>query len=139
MKDMIKGFREFILRGNVIDLAVAVVIGAAFTSVVNSIVAGLITPLIGAIGGNPDYSGLKFEFNNSTFDVGAVLNALISFIIVAAVIYFLIILPMNQVMARVKKGEKAADPTSKLCPECLSEIPLKAKKCKYCTSVIKAS
>lgn len=139
MKDMIKGFREFILRGNVIDLAVAVVIGTSFTAVVNSIVSGLITPLIGFIGGNPDFSGLVFTVRGADFNVGSVLNALISFVIVAAVIYFLIIMPMNRVMARVNKGGKPADPSNKTCPECLSEVPLKAKKCKFCTSALKAA
>ncbi len=139
MKEVFAGFREFIVRGNVIDLAVAVVIGTAFTALVNSVVSGLITPLIGALGGNPDFSGFEFTVNGSVFDIGAVLNAMISFVIVAAVIYFMIVLPMNKIMDKVKKGEKPADPSTKLCPECLSEVPLKAKKCKFCTSAIKTA
>jgi len=132
---MLKGFRDFILRGDVIDLAVAVVIGAAFNSVVSALVKSVITPLIGAIGGTPDFSRIYFTINNSRFMVGEFLNALISFLIVAGVVYFLIVLPMNKLMARIKKGEKV-DPTTKTCPECLSAIPLKAKRCKFCTSVL---
>jgi large conductance mechanosensitive channel len=135
MKNMLKGFQEFIMRGNVVDLAVAVVIGTAFTSVVNAIVSGIITPIIGAIGGNPDFSNLAYSVNGSEIKFGEVLNALLSFLIVAAVIYFLIVMPMNQVMARMKKGEKV-DPTTKACPECLSAVPLEAKRCMYCTSVL---
>lgn len=130
---MIKGFRDFILRGNVIDLAVAVVIGGAFSSIVNALVKDLITPLIAAIGGNPDFSGIYFTINKSKFMIGDFINALISFLIMAGVIYFLVVVPMNKIMARVKRGEKV-DPTEKTCPQCLSLVPLKAKRCKYCTS-----
>lgn len=131
-----KGFRDFILRGNVIDLAVAVVIGGAFGAIVNALVKDLITPLIGAIGGEPDFSNITFSLNESKFLVGDFLNALISFLIIASVIYFLVVLPMNALMKRLKSGEKV-DPTEKTCPECFSQIPLKAKRCKYCTSVVK--
>ncbi|HAP37983.1 mechanosensitive ion channel protein MscL [Candidatus Shapirobacteria bacterium RIFOXYD1_FULL_38_32] len=133
---MFKGFRDFILRGNVIDLAVAVVIGGAFGSIVTALVKDIITPLIGAIGGTPDFSNLIFTLNGSKFLIGDFLNALISFLIISAVIYFLVVLPMNTIMAKIKKGEKV-DPTNKTCSECLSQIPLKATRCKFCTAVIK--
>lgn len=133
---MLKGFRDFILRGNVVDLAVAVVIGAAFSGIVNALVKDLITPLIGAIGGQPDFSNLTFTINNSEFLIGAFINSLISFLIISAVIYFLVVLPINKLMAQIKKSEKV-DPTEKPCPECLSSIPLKAKRCKFCTSIQK--
>lgn len=130
---MLKGFRDFILRGNVIDLAVAVVVGGAFNAIVTALVSDLITPFISAIGGNPDFSELYFTINNSKFMIGHFINALISFVIIAAVIYFLIVTPMNKLLARVKKGEKI-DPTEKQCPFCLSQVPIKATKCKFCTS-----
>ncbi len=132
---MFKGFKDFILRGNVIDLAVAVVIGAAFNSVVTSFVKGIITPLIGVFG-NPDFSNLIFTVNKSKFLIGDVMNSVISFMIVSFVIYFLIIIPMNKISDKVKKGEKV-DVTTKICPECLSAVPIKAKRCKFCTSVLK--
>ena len=132
---MLKGFRDFLMRGNVVDLAVGVVIGGAFGSIVTALVKDLITPLIGAIGGKPDFSGVYFTINHSKFLVGDFLNAVISFLIIAAVIYFFVVLPMNRMMARLKKGEKV-DPTEKACPECLSQIPLKAKRCKFCTATV---
>ncbi|MCL4377290.1 MAG: large conductance mechanosensitive channel protein MscL [Actinobacteria bacterium] len=130
---MLKGFRDFILRGNVIDLAVAVVIGAAFGAIVNALVKDLITPLLSAIGGQPDFSKIYFTVNNSKFMVGDFFNALISFLIISAVIYFGVILPMNKMLTRMKKGEKV-EVNDKACPECLSIIPIKAKRCKYCTA-----
>jgi large conductance mechanosensitive channel len=133
---MLKGFRDFILRGNVIDLAVAVVIGGAFGTVVAALVKDLITPLIAAIGGKPDFSNLFFTVNGSKFMAGDFINALISFLIIAAVIYFLIVLPMNSIMKKINSG-KNVDPTEKTCPECLSLIPIKAKRCKYCTAAQK--
>ena len=133
---MLKGFRDFLFRGNVVDLAVAVVIGGAFGSIVTALVKDLVTPLIGAIGGKPDFSGIYFTINNSKFLVGDFINALVSFIIIAAVIYFFIVIPMNRVTARMKRGEKI-EITEKTCPECLSLIPVKARKCRYCTSVQK--
>ena len=132
---MLKGFRDFILRGNVVDLAVAVVIGSAFTAIVNAFVKDIITPLIAAIGGKPDFSRVYFTVNHSKFMVGDFLNSFISFLIIAGVVYFAVVMPMNKVMARLKRGEKA-DPADKQCPECLSMIPLKAKRCKYCTAAV---
>lgn len=133
---MLKGFKDFLFRGNIVDLAVAVVIGGAFGAIVTAFAKDLITPLIGVIGGNRNFSGIYFTVNNNKFMIGDFLNALISFIITSAVIYFFIVLPMNRIMSRIKKGEKI-DPTEKTCPECLSFIPIKAKRCKYCTTIQK--
>ncbi len=125
-----KGFKDFITRGNLIELAVAVVIGTAFTAVVTAIVADLITPLIAAIGGKPSFVGLTFTVNHSTFLYGAFINALVAFLIIAAVVYFLIVSPMAKIMARLAK---AVEVTTRDCPECLSSIPLAATRCMYCT------
>ena len=125
-----KGFRDFITRGNLIDLAVAVVIGTAFTAVVTAIVTDLITPLIAAIGGQPNFSGLTFEVHRSTFYYGRFINALLTFLIIAAVVYFLIVLPVTKVTARFTKTVAA---TTRECPECLSSIPIAATRCSYCT------
>ena len=133
---MLKGFRDFIMRGNVVDLAVAVIIGGAFNSIVQALVKDIITPFIGVFGGVPDFSGLKLNINSSLFLVGDFINQLISFIIMASVIYFAIVMPMNKIMVRINKGEKI-DPKTKSCPECLSIVPLQAKRCKFCTSVIR--
>ncbi len=124
------------MRGNVIDLAVAVVIGGAFNSVVMALVRDLVTPLIGAIGGEPDFSKVYFTVHNSKFMIGDFVNAVLSFLIVSSVIYFLVVVPLNKLMARLKRGEKV-DPTEKICPECLSLIPLKARRCKFCTAPVK--
>ena len=123
---MIQGYREFITRGNVIDLAVAVVIGAAFTGLVNSVVEDLLTPIIAAIIGEPDFSALSFTVNGSVFTYGNFINALITFLSISAVIYFFVVLPMNHL-----KREEA---THRDCPECLSEIPVKATRCAHCTA-----
>ncbi|HEY0932265.1 MAG TPA: large conductance mechanosensitive channel protein MscL [Trebonia sp.] len=128
-----KGFRDFITRGNLIELAVAVVIGTAFTAVVTAVVTDLITPLIAAIGGKPNFNGLFFTVNHSRFLYGAFINALISFLIVAAVIYFLVVLPLGKVTARFTR-EVAV--TTRECPQCLSTIPLAASRCMYCTSEV---
>ena len=129
---MLKGFREFILRGNVIDLAVAVVIGAAFGAVVKAFVDNIITPIIAAIFGKPDFSGLAFTINGSVFRYGLFINALISFLLVAAAVYFVVVVPMNKLAERRARG--APTPTIKQCPECLSEIPHAARKCAFCGS-----
>jgi large conductance mechanosensitive channel len=129
---MIEGFKQFILRGNVLDLAVAVVIGAAFTQIVNSLVENIITPILAAIGGQPDFSALTFTINNSVFRYGAFLNSVISFLIIALVLYFLIIQPMNMLMARVTP--KAAEAEPAICPECFSEISAEANRCPNCTT-----
>jgi large conductance mechanosensitive channel len=132
----INAFKKFILRGNVVDLAVAVVIGGAFNSIVTSLVKGLVTPLIAAIGGQPDFSKLSFTINGSTFLYGDFFNAIISFLIVAAVVFFLIVQPINRLMAHVKPSEEIDKPSERACPECLSAIPAEAKRCKFCTSVV---
>ena len=127
---MIKEFRQFLLRGNVVDLAVAVVIGAAFGAVVTAFVADLITPLIAAIFGKPSFSELTFTINGSRFLYGDFLNAVLAFVLVAAAIFFVVVKPMNALAARRARAE---DPTTRDCPECLSEIPLAARRCAYCT------
>lgn len=133
---MLKGFKNFIMKGNVVDMAVGVVIGVAFGNVVTAMVKDLVTPLIGAFGGTPDFSGISFTINKSKFMVGDFINTVVSFLTVAAVIYFGVVTPMNKLTERMKKG-KSEDPNDKACPECLSLIPLKAKKCKFCTIVQK--
>ncbi len=131
---MLKGFKQFLMRGNVIDLAVAVVIGAAFGAVVTALVKDLITPLIAAIGGKPDFSAIVFTVNGSKFLIGDFVNALVSFLLIAAAIYFFVIVPYNALMARMRRGEVPPDPTTQKCPECLSEVPIGAKRCAHCTS-----
>ena len=131
---MFKGFREFILRGNVVDLAVAVVIGAAFGAVVKAFVDNLITPLIAAIFGQPDFAALKFTINGSVFQYGLFINALITFLLVALAIYYVVIVPINKLNELKARGKAPEDPTVKQCPECLSEIPVAARKCAFCAS-----
>ena len=128
---MFKGFREFIMRGSVIDLAVAVVIGAAFGAVVKAFVDALLTPLVGAIFGKPDFSGLVFTINGSAFHYGVFINALISFLLIAAAVYYVVVVPMNRLAELRKRGQ---DPETKECPECLSEIPHGARRCAFCGS-----
>jgi large conductance mechanosensitive channel len=132
---MLKGFKDFLMRGNVVDLAVAVVIGAAFGAVVTALVKDLITPLVAAVFGKPDFSAIVFQVNGSKFLIGDFVNAVVAFLMVATAIYFFVVLPVNTVMARIKRGEVPPDPTTKKCPECLSEIPIAAKRCAFCTSV----
>lgn len=131
-----KGFKQFIMRGNVMDLAVAVVMGGAFGAVVTALVKDLITPLIAAIAGKPDFSAIQFEVNGSKFLPGDFFNALISFLLISAAVYFLVVLPMNALLARIRRGEAPPDPTTKECPECLSTIPIAARRCAFCTSVV---
>jgi large conductance mechanosensitive channel len=132
-----KGFRQFLLRGNVVDLAVGVVIGAAFGAVVAALVKDLLTPLIAAIAAKPDFSAFSFTVNGSKFLYGDFLNAVVSFVIVAAAIYYFVVLPINALIAR-SHHEPPADPTTRKCPECLSEVPIGAKRCAFCTSQIPA-
>jgi large conductance mechanosensitive channel len=129
----LKGFRAFLLRGNVVDLAVGVVIGVAFGNVISGFVKDLVTPLIAAIGGKPDFAALFFTVNNSRFLYGDFINLLIAFVLVAAVLYFLVILPYTAFTSRAKK-DAPPDPTTKKCGECLSDIPKEARRCAYCTS-----
>lgn len=132
---MFKEFKQFLLRGNVVDLAVGVVIGAAFGAVVSALVADLLTPLIAAVAKVPDFSGLVFTINDSQFKYGHFINTLISFLLVSASIFFFVVKPMNLLIAKSRK-EPPADPTTKKCPECLSEVPIQAKRCSHCTQVI---
>src|ERR1700739_3039794 len=133
---MLKGFNNFLLRGNVVDLAVAVVIGAAFGAVVTALVKDLITPLIAAIVGKPDVSEIVFRVNGSKFPLGDFINAVISFLPISAAVYSMVVLPVNPLLARMRRGEASPDPTTKKCPECLSEIPIAARRCAFCTSAI---
>lgn len=133
---MLKEFRKFIMRGNVVDLAVAVVVGAAFNSVVQGIVKDLITPLIAAIGGQHDFSSLSFTLNGSTFLYGDVINLVVSFLIIAAVIFFLVVQPLNKLQSVANKRKTPEEPTERKCPECLSEIPKAARRCAFCTSKV---
>lgn len=133
-KYMLKDFKQFILRGNVVDLAVAVVIGAAFGSIVSSLVKDMITPLIAAIGGQPDFSSLYFTLNGSKFMYGDLLNAVISFLILAAVVFFLVVQPLNKLMSHLSPSEEVEKPAERQCPECLSAIPAAATRCKFCTA-----
>lgn len=132
---MLDGFKKFILRGNVVDMAVGVVIGAAFGAVVTELTKAFLTPLIALIVGKPDYSNLKFTVNTTTFPVGEFVNACISFILIAAAVYFFVVVPINWLMARMHKEQPVA-PTTKKCPECLSEIPIEAKRCAHCTEPV---
>jgi large conductance mechanosensitive channel len=133
---MLKGFKEFVFRGNVVDLAVAVLMGAAFGGVVNALVKGLLTPLLAAIAGKPDFSGLSFTLNNSKFLYGEFINAVVSFLLVATAIYFFVVAPLNAITARLRKEAPPPPPTTRPCPECLSEIPLPARRCAHCTAVL---
>lgn len=131
---MFKGFREFVLRGNVVDLAVAVVIGAAFGAVVTALVKDLLTPLIAAIVGKPDFSSLSFTINNSRFLYGDVINAIISFLAIALVVYYVIVLPLNKLAER--RTHPPVEVSTRECPECLSTIPKAAHRCSFCTSQV---
>ena len=130
-----KDFREFLLRGNLVDIAVGIVIGVAFAALVTAFVADIVTPLIAAIGGKPDFNDLSFTINKSHFLYGAFINALISFLIIAAVIFYLVVKPVNALMAR-RKTEPPVDTTTRECPECLSEIPVAARRCAFCTAEV---
>jgi large conductance mechanosensitive channel len=129
------GFKKFLLRGNVVDLAVAVVIGAAFGAVVQALVKSLITPLIGAFGGVPDFSALAFTINGSRFAIGEFINALLSFVILAVVVYFFVVLPVNKLMERYRSDEPVG-PRQRECPHCLSKIPQAARRCAFCTQEV---
>ncbi len=133
---MLDGFKKFILRGNVVDMAVGVVIGAAFGGVVGSLTKGLLTPFIGALVKLPDFSNLKYEVRGSIFLIGDFLNAVISFLLIAAAVYFFVVVPVNWLMARMHKDEPTAPPATKKCPECLSEIPSAARRCAHCAQPV---
>jgi large conductance mechanosensitive channel len=132
---LVQEFKAFILRGNVIDLAVAIIIGVAFTTLVTAFVEDMITPLIAAIGGRQDFSSLHFTINDSVFLYGDFLNALISFLMIALVVFLFVVTPINELLRRSRK-EPPADPTTKKCPECLTEVPIEARRCFACTTVL---
>ena len=133
---MLREFRAFVLRGNMVALAVAVVIGTAFTAVVNAFVADLITPLIAAVGGEPDFGDLAFTINGSRFAYGHFLNALLTFLLVATVVFFLVVKPVNALMAALAPEEPEPEAPTRPCPDCLSQIPRAATRCAFCTSAV---
>ena len=133
---MLSGFKQFILRGSVVDLAVGVVIGAAFGSVVTALTKDLLTPLIAALVGKPDFSAINFAIHGTAFPVGDFINAVVSFLLIAAAVYFFVVTPLNALVARMGKAPAPADPTTKKCPECLSEIPIDAKRCAHCAQPV---
>jgi large conductance mechanosensitive channel len=133
---MLDGFKKFILRGNVVDMAVGVVIGAAFGGVVTALTKDLLTPLIAAVVGKPDFSYIGFSIHGTAFPVGDFINSGVSFLLIAAAIYFFVVTPVNALVARMHRNEKPADPTTKKCPECLSEIPIEARRCSHCTQPV---
>ena len=135
---LLNDFKQFLLRGNVVDLAVAVVIGAAFGAVVTALVQDFITPIIAAIGGQADFSSLDFKIHGSAFRYGDFINKVITFVVIAAAVFFFVITPINALISRARR-EPPADPTTRKCPECLSEIPLEARRCAFCTSEVAAS
>jgi len=136
---MLKEFRQFVMRGNVVDLAVAVVIGTAFGAVVAAFVADIITPLIAAIFGQPSFEGLSFTINKSHFLYGSFIDAVLSFLMIAAAIFFFVVKPLNMLAARRAAGAPPESPTTKACPECLSDIPIAARRCAFCTSEVAAT
>jgi large conductance mechanosensitive channel len=136
--NILNDFKQFLLRGNVVDLAVAVVIGAAFGAVITALVEDLLTPLIAAIGGQQDFSALDFTINDSTFRYGDFINKVVTFISIAAAVFFFVVVPINALIARSRR-EPPADPTTRKCPECLSEIPIDARRCAFCTSETRAA
>jgi large conductance mechanosensitive channel len=135
---MLSGFKQFILRGNVVDLAVGVVIGAAFGSVVTAFTKDLLTPLIAAVVGKPEFSAINFTLGHAVFPVGDFVNALVSFVLIATAVYFFVVTPINALVSRMHKAPAPADPTTKKCPECLSEIPIDARRCGFCTQPLTA-
>jgi large conductance mechanosensitive channel len=133
---MLRGFRQFILRGNVVDMAVGVVIGAAFATVVSAFTKDLLTPFLAALVGKPDFSYIGFTIRGTPFPVGDFINALISFLLVAAAVYFFVVVPVNALVSRMRKAPAPADPTTKKCPECMSEIPIDARRCAHCAQPV---
>jgi large conductance mechanosensitive channel len=135
---MLSGFKQFILRGNVVDLAVGVVIGAAFGTVVTAMVKDIINPIIALLVGKPDFTGISFAVRGTVFPIGDFITALVSFLLIAAAVYFFVVTPINALIARTRKAAAPADPTTKKCPECLSEIPIDARRCSHCAQPVAA-
>jgi len=136
---MLNGFKQFILRGNVVDMAVGVVIGAAFGGVVAAFTKDLLTPFLAILVGKPDFSSVTFTLRGTAFPVGDFINAAISFLLIAASVYFFVVTPVNALVSRMRKAPAPADPTTKKCPECLSEIPLDARRCAHCSQPVLTS
>lgn len=136
---MLKGFKEFLFRGNVVDLAVAVIMGGAFGTLVSALVKDLLTPLIAALVGKPDFSGLTFTVNASRFFYGDFINAVVAFVLAGAAVYFLVVVPMKAIATRMSKPGTATPSATRPCPECLNEIPIRARRCGHCTSAVGAS
>lgn len=136
IKPVFSGFKQFLVRGNLVDMAVGVVVGAAFTAVGTALTKDLLTPLIAALFGKPDFSAIRFTVNKSVFALGDFINALVSFVLVSAAMYFLVIVPVNSLISRMRKDLDTADPTTKKCPECLSVIPIAARRCSHCTQPV---
>jgi large conductance mechanosensitive channel len=136
MREIVIGFRSFLFRGSVVDLAVAVVIGIAFGAVVDSLVSNILTPIIAMIVGEPSFASLDFEINGAIFRYGAFLDAVISFICVAAAVYFFVVVPMDQINRRMRSGQPDPEATTKACPECMSQIPLEARRCAFCSQPV---
>lgn len=133
---MLSGFKQFILRGNVVDLAVGVVIGAAFGTVVTALVKDLINPIIALLVGKPDFTGISFTIRGTVFPIGDFFTALVSFLLIAAAVYFFVVTPVNALIARSRRSQAPVDPTTKKCPECLSEIPIDARRCSHCSEPV---
>jgi large conductance mechanosensitive channel len=133
---MLDGFKKFVLRGNVVDMAVGLVVGAAFGGVVTSLVKSFIEPLIALVVGKPDFSALALPIHGTTFPYGVFLTAVVNFLLIAAAIYFFVVMPVNALVARMNRGEKPPDPTTKKCAECLSDIPIEARRCAHCTQPV---
>ena len=137
---MLDGFKKFILRGNVVDMAVGVVIGAAFATVVGAFTKDFLTPLIGAIVGKTgDFATFSFNIRGQGFNIGDLFNQLISFLLVAAAVYFFVVTPVNALLARMHRDEPAAAPITKKCPECMSDIPIEARRCAHCGQPVAVS
>ena len=134
-----KGFRQFLLRGNVVDMAVGVVVGAAFGTVVNSLVKDLLTPFLAAVVRKPDFSAFSFSIHGGKFLYGDFINAIVSFVIIAAAVYFAVVLPVNTLIAKIQHEDKPTQPSTKKCPQCLSEIPIDARRCAHCTQPVEQS
>jgi large conductance mechanosensitive channel len=134
---MLDGFKKFILRGNVVDMAVGVVVGAAFGGVVTALTKDLLTPLVSAVVGKPDFSSIGFKIRDTPFPVGDFINSIVTFLLIAGAIYFFVITPVNALLARMHKEPPAA-PTTRKCPECLSEIPIEARRCAHCAQLVSA-
>ena len=133
---MLSGFKQFILRGNVVDMAVGIVIGGAFGTIVTALVKDIVNPIIALLVGKPDFTGISFTIGSTLFPIGDFITAVVSFVLLAAAVYFFVVTPVNALVARMRKDPAPADPTTRKCPECLSEIPIDARRCAHCTEPV---